>query len=50
MPDAKSTVVFRSGTWNGLIACVPSGGHIVPISKLGLRLLWKNLQKKEKKK
>jgi hypothetical protein len=28
---------------------VPIGGHIPPISRLGASLLWKKVQKKEKK-
>lgn len=49
IPEASRTVVFRSGTWYGLIAWIPRGGHISPNSRLGLRLLWKKVQKKEKK-
>lgn len=48
-PEARRTVVLSRGTWNGLIAFTPSGGHKSPISIFGLRLLWKKLQKKEKK-
>jgi hypothetical protein len=49
IPEARRTVVFRSGTWNGSIALIPSGGQIAPNSKLGERLLWKKAQKNEKK-
>jgi hypothetical protein len=41
--------VLRRGTWTGLNADTPIGGHKSPISITGVRLLWKNAQKKEKK-
>jgi len=31
------------------MACIPRGGHIKPNSKLGESLLWKKVQKNEKK-
>ena len=42
--------VFNKGIWNGLKALIPNGGQRLPISTLGERLLWKNAQKKLKKK
>jgi hypothetical protein len=39
IPEAKRTVVFRRGTWNGSMALIPSGGQIAPNSKLGDSLL-----------
>lgn len=42
-------VVFRSGILTGLKGWVPFGGHIRPSSIVGLSLLWKKAQKKEKK-
>lgn len=49
-PDARSTAVFRSGTLNGLIGSIPTGGQQHPNSVVGASLLWKNAQKKAKKK
>ena len=49
-PDDKRIIVFNSGIWNGLKGETPKGGHIIPISKVGDRLLLKNPQKKERKK
>jgi hypothetical protein len=42
--------VFKRGTCAGLKGTTPLGGHIIPMSQLGDRLLWKNAQKNEKKK
>lgn len=42
--------VFRRGIWKGLNGIIPCGGHIVPSSILGDRLLWKKAQKNEMKK
>ena len=42
-------VVFNNGTVNGLKARILVGGQTIPISRVGLNLLWKYLQKKEKK-
>jgi hypothetical protein len=50
IPDDSRISVFSSGTWKGLRGMVPIGGHTPPISKLGASLLWKKVQKKEKKK
>jgi hypothetical protein len=49
IPLDSNTKVLRRGIWNGFIAWMPAGGHLAPNSKLGARLLWKNIQKKEKK-
>jgi hypothetical protein len=42
--------VFNKGTWNGLNTKIPKGGQLFPISILGDKLLWKNAQKKLRKK
>lgn len=49
-PEDKRIIVFKSGIWNGLNGKIFIGGHIVPNSIVGERLLWKNAQKKEIKK
>lgn len=49
-PDASSTAVFSRGTLNGLIGVTPIGGQQHPSSVAGAILLWKNAQKKAKKK
>lgn len=49
-PEARRTAVFRSGILNGLIGVIPIGGQQQPSSGVGARLLWKNAQKKAKKK
>jgi hypothetical protein len=49
IPEASNTVVFKRGTWKGLMAWIPIGGHKSPSSILGASLLWKKAQKKEKK-
>lgn len=49
-PEAKSTAVFSRGTAYGLIGSIPVGGQTHPSDGVGARLLWKNAQKKEKKK
>lgn len=49
-PEANRTAVFRSGTLNGLIGVIPTGGQQQPSSGVGARLLWKNAQKNAKKK
>ena len=48
-PDANRIMVFRRGTWKGLNAIIPAGGHWRPISIDGAKLLWKKAQKNEKK-
>ena len=49
MPEANKIIVLRRGTWIGLKGEIPEGGHCIPTSIVGERLLWKNAQKKEKK-
>lgn len=49
-PDVNKISVFRRGIWVGLNGSIPLGGQSIPISMAGLRLLWKNPQKKDKKK
>lgn len=49
-PDDKSTTVFSNGTPQGDKGLILIGGHLVPNSILGANLLWKNAQKKAKKK
>jgi hypothetical protein len=41
--------VFIKGTFQGLNASTPMGGHEQPSSILGESLLWKKAQKNEKK-
>lgn len=48
-PEDSKIIVFMRGTFQGLNASRPKGGHEHPSSILGERLLWKNAQKKEKK-
>lgn len=45
MPEERRMMVFKRGTWNGLKIKIPLGGHILPISSDGERLLWKKAQK-----
>lgn len=49
-PEDKRITVFNKGNSNGFIACVPIGGHNVPISMLGDKALWKKVQNIAKKK
>jgi len=49
-PEDKRIVVFSIGTSKGLIASIPTGGHTLPTSMLGLSEAWKNAQKKARKK
>lgn len=49
-PEARRTAVFNSGIENGLIGRILVGGQEQPNSGVGARLLWKNAQKKAKKK
>lgn len=48
-PDVNKINVFNKGILNALKVETPVGGQIIPISILGDKLKWKNLQKKEKK-
>ncbi len=49
-PEANRTAVFRSGTLKGFNGVMPNGGQQQPSSGVGASLLWKNAQKKAKKK
>lgn len=49
-PDDNKIILFSKGTPKGSKATIPIGGQLPPSSMLGLRLLWKYLQKKDKKK
>jgi len=49
-PEANNTAVFSNGTLNGFKGVIPVGGQAQPNSGVGERLLWKNAQKKAKKK
>ena len=49
-PDARRIAVLRRGTAKGLIGVMAVGGQVQPSWWVGDRLLWKNDQKKEKKK
>jgi hypothetical protein len=42
--------VFSNGIWIGLNGLIPFGGQSIPISTAGASLLWKNLQKNDRKK
>ena len=50
IPEERRTAVFSKGTRNGFNGEMPVGGQDTPISIEGARLLWKNAQKKAKKK
>ena len=50
MPDLSSVSVFSRGIAMGFSGLIPSGGQLAPTSIVGASLLWKNAQKKEKKK
>nr|WP_260680419.1 hypothetical protein [Klebsiella pneumoniae] len=41
--------VFSRGTPQGCMGAIPVGGHVIPISEVGARALWKKAQKKLKK-
>jgi len=43
-------IVFKRGTWIGLKATTPIGGHEIPSSMTGVSLLWKKAQKKGEEK
>ena len=49
-PDKRSIKVFKNGISHGFKTAIPLGGQIDPISTAGAKLLWKNAQKKAKKK
>ena len=42
--------MLSNGNSKGLTASIPVGGHVVPISVLGAKAVWKNVQKIAKKK
>lgn len=49
-PEVIKIIVLSKGIWNGLNGIIFIGGHMVPISIFGAKLLWKKAQKKEIKK
>jgi len=49
-PEARRTAVFSRGTLKGFKGVIPAGGQQQPSSGVGDNLLWKNAQKKAKKK
>jgi len=49
-PEDNNITVFSKGNSKGLIGAIPNGGHWAPISTLGDKALWKNVQKIAKKK
>ena len=49
-PEDNSTTVLSNGTPHGDSGLIPIGGHLLPNSIVGANLLWKNAQKKAKKK
>ena len=49
-PDVNKITLFNKGTPNGLNTAIPVGGQTLPTSIVGLNLLWKYLQKNDKKK
>jgi len=49
-PNEIKIIVFNRGTWKGLNATIPKGGHSEPTSTFGANLLWKNAQKNDTKK
>lgn len=50
MPEDNRIIVLRRGILYGLNDIIELGGQFLPISILGERDMWKNIQKKEKKK
>jgi len=48
-PDERRIKVFNRGISKGLNGITPVGGHHIPTSRVGDKLLWKKAQKKEKK-
>lgn len=49
-PDPKRIAVFRRGRRRGFRGLIPVGGQKTPTQTSGAKLLWKNDQKKPKKK
>lgn len=50
IPETIKTVVLSRGILKGSIASNPIGPHTPPISVLGASLMWKYVQKNDKKK
>jgi len=48
-PEERSITVFNNGRPHGSRGSIPIGGQTQPILIAGLKLQWKNPQKKEKK-
>lgn len=48
-PDDNNKKVLRRGTFQGSKVVINAGGQTPPIAGLGLKLEWKNAQKKAKK-
>lgn len=48
-PDDNSIIVLRRGNSKGFIGSTPLGGHCAPISTVGDKALWKNVQNISKK-
>lgn len=48
-PEVNRIVVFKSGVCIGLNVLIPFGGHVIPISMLGAKLLCKKAQKNDTK-
>lgn len=48
-PDLTKMMVLSRGTFIGLKALIKNGGHVWPISNIGLSLEWKYAQKNEEK-
>lgn len=49
-PEVNKIAVFNKGIWNGLKIKIPKGGHTLPSSIAGDKLLWKKAQKNLMKK
>jgi len=48
-PEERRIMVFKRGTSKGLNGWMLAGGHQIPSSRVGDKLLWKKAQKNEKK-
>jgi hypothetical protein len=48
-PDETRMAVFKRGILSGLNVIIPVGGHNLPTSILGARLMWKKAQKNDRK-
>ena len=49
IPDESRIIVLSIGILIGLNGLIPTGGHCIPISTEGDKLLWKNAQKNDEK-